>query len=400
MMTTNRTDRTTNAEPGIPITGRLLDEWCRNASSDKRDWYTIADRRHAVRCFAAQVAESKASGRRSEVPAKLILIEGDRGDGKSAIANYFSSQYACGGAEVYHTGPFGYGRALEPQEWFTAMNNVRPGSVVFIDEAASVNRRGRDQADIQAIQNEQITALRKQECLVLYASALSRRMGNVIREEADEIWRPQKMRVVLSERERRRRRGRRIRAKNDPANYAYCLLRSDGKPYRPPSIFDGVLGQERGREYSAPIYRKRLDPVWMRLVMPLLDTFKPVPIGAALAVNRDAVIDVATGREPKAINRNQRFWEVVFGVAKAFNEERLKIPPELPPGEQYRPVYMSPTEIRNATGLDLSARRLGAVLREELRLVRHEGKGYEMLELYEAVERAAEYWQQQQEEEA
>ena len=394
-MTTNRTDRSSSVNPGTPMTGGLLEQWCKNASADPRDWYTMADRRHAVQTFAAAVEQSRAAGRRPRVPAKLILIECERGEGKSLVGDYFSSQYAWAGAEVYHTGCFGYGRTLAPDEWFTAMNNVNPGSVVFIDEGASVNRQGRDQADIQAIQNEQATALRKQECLVFYASAMSRRMGRTLREEADEIWRPQKMKVVLGERERRRRRHRRVRAKDDPANFAYSVLRSDGKPYRPASIFDEVLGQERENDYKPPVYRKVLDPVWMRLVMPLLDTFKPVPIGAALAVSREAIIDMATGREPKAHNKQQRLVDVVVGLAQAFNEGTLPVPPEPEPGTVYVPVYMTPTQIRNATPLDLSPREFGAVLREELRLDRHD-KGYEVLELYEAVEKTVEFWNQQQ----
>ena len=394
-MTTNRTDRRSNANPGTSMIGRLLDEWCRNANSDRRDWYSLDDRLYATQAFAKQTAKAKAQGRHPHVPAKLILIEGDRGDGKSAIANYYSTQFAHGGADVYHTGPFGYGRVLEPHEWYTAMNNVPVGSVVFVDEAASVNRRGRDQADIQAIQNEQLTALRKQQCLVIYASALSRRMGSVIREEADEIWRPQKMRVVLTDREQRRRRRKKIKPKDDPANYAYCVLRSDGKPYRPASLFDSVLGQEGDRDYSPPIYRTVLDPVWMRLVMPLLDTFKPVPIGAAMAVSREQIIDIATGREPQARDKRQMLRDVVIGLARAFQTETLEIPPYPKPGEQYEPTYFTVTELRNATDLDMSVRRFSAVLREDLRLVADGRKGYEILDLYEAVERVILQWEQQ-----
>ena len=226
-MTTDGNSRRANANPGTSVSGRLLREWCVNASSDERDWFSVGDRMRATQSFAAQVEVTGAEGsKRIRVPSALILLDGPRGAGKSAIADYFASQFKYGGAEVYHSGCFGYGRVLEEREWYTAINNVKKGSVVFIDETHSVNRQGRDQADIQGIMNEQFAALRKQECLVFCASAMASRIGRVLREMADEIWRPQKMRVELSDRERRRRRRHRVKAKDDPGELR--LLRIPG----------------------------------------------------------------------------------------------------------------------------------------------------------------------------
>ena len=390
-MTTDGNSRRANANPGTSVTGRLLREWCVNASSDERDWFSVGDRMRATQAFAAQVEVAKAQGsKRIRVPSALILLDGPRGAGKSAIADYFASQFKYGGAEVYHSGCFGYGRVLEEREWYTAINNVIKGSVVFIDETHSVNRQGRDQADIQGIMNEQFAALRKQECLVFCASAMASRIGRVLREMADEIWRPQKMRVELSDRERRRRRRQRVKAKDDPANYAYCVYRATGQPYRAGSIFDEVLGEDRDGNYRSPIHRRRLDPRWMRMVMPLLDTFRPVPIGAALAVNREAVIDLATGRVPQAHDKDRRLWETIGHLTRAFRSGDLPVPPVPPPGTLYVPAYMSPTSIRNATATDLSLQAFSVVLRDGLRLDNNGGRGYELLELYETVEQALE----------
>ena len=392
-----RTDRRAGAEPGQAVSGRLLEEFCRNASADRRDWFRRDDRRQATGAFAAALRRAGAAGSRQGVPAKLILVEGPRGCGKSAVVNYFAAQFALAGAETYHSGCFGYGRALEEAEWYTAINNVRQRSVVFIDETASVNRQGRDQADIQGIMNEQFTALRKQECLVFCASAMSHRVGRVLREMADEIWRPQKVRVEFSERERRRRGRRPPRARDDPANYAYCVYRVTDQPYRAPGLFDDLLGEARDRHYRPPRYRKALDPYWMRLVMPLLDTFRPVPIGAALAVSRQAVINAATGRRTPQENRDQRFWDTVSHLAAAFNAGRLPPPPAPAPELAYQPSYKRVSEIRNATESGLTERQFAESLREDLRLTPHPDRGYEMLELFEAVEGAVGLWQQEQE---
>lgn len=376
-----------NREPGAPLEGKLLEQWCENASRDERDWYTPEERHQHCLAYARRVeqARQRPQGR---MPIAIVIIEGDVGEGKSALANYTCAlQGARTGGQTYHSGPFGYGRVLTPEEWFTSFNEVRKGSSVFIDEASNASRKGRDNADIQSILNQQGTVVRKQESLGLFASAMAEEMGSVLRGRADYIWRPRKRRLVLSdddkERLRRRGRGRGGRGKSNPANFAYERYTVKDRPYRKGSLFDRALNMERDEKGGQPVYRKPLSVRWMRRVMPLLDTFQKVPIAAALGVNRQDVIDLSLGRAPAPKELHQA--QAVGWLAMAFNQGRLAIPPIPPSGLTYHPTYMTPSAILNATDCELGLTKFSAVLRGYLNLTRHGNKGYELLELYEAV---------------
>ena len=117
-----------------------------------------------------------------------------------------------------------------------------------------------------------------------------------------------------------------------------------------------------------------------------------------LAVSREKVIDLATGREPQANDRGQNIRDVVVALAVAFNTQKLPVPPVPQAGLMYEPTYLTATELRNVTDLDLSVRRFAAVLRDELRLNSHDRKGYEILDVFGAVERIVDQWNAEQHE--
>ena len=382
-------------DPGEPIEGQLLEEWCHNACQDDRDWYVPEERYHSCISYAEQLRRARERPR-GRLPIAIIIIEGDVGDGKSALANFVCSHYgAMNGAGTYHSGCFGYGRVLEPVEWFTAINNVAKGSTVFIDESSNASRKGRDNADIQGILNQQGTSVRKQESFGLFASAMAEEMGGVLRSRADQIWRPQKRQLVLTEEARdrlhRRGRGRGGRGKQNPANFAYNRLLVKDRPYGKSSLFDRALGKVRDPKKGLPVYSKPLSIRWMRRVMPLLDTFQKVPIAAALGVDRQDVIDIALGKSPSGQAGEQtRRAQVVGSLAMAINQGDLPIPADGPAGSHRQPQYMKPGNILAATQCELGLAKFSAVLREYLGLANHQGRGYDLQELYTAVEEALE----------
>lgn len=395
-----RSDRRNTHIPGEPMTGALLDEWCRNASSDPRDWFSVDERRAATAAFSYDAAQHE--GQRPRIPFGIAVITGPVGAGKSAVANYICSTYKLRGAECYHNGSFGYGRILRDERtWFSIINDAEPGSTIFMDEAASLNRIGRDNADIQGILLETAPTIRKQEVLALFATAASRRLGSGLREMADYYLRPVKLPIRPTARQARRyKRDGYPRGKNNPANFSFGLYIIRDNPYAPPDIFDSVLGLNRNPKVRgpAPVYFKQLKPRWMRQTMPLLDTFRPVPVAAALSVSREEVINIARGGDAAGsagVEKDVRYWRVIGQFVRAFSTNELSIPPHPPPGVDYRPAFFKVSELHRRIRCDhVNVQQLSLVLREDMRLAPEGAKGYEILEVYQAVEAAYHRWHQ------
>ena len=65
----------------------------------------------------------------------------------------------------------------------------------------------------------------------------------------------------------------------------------------------------------------------MRLVAPLLGTFRPVPIGAAMSVNREEVLRIGRGEAVGGGSRDDIYWLCVGQFVRAFSTGKLDIPP-------------------------------------------------------------------------
>ena len=391
-----RSDRRTTRPLGVPMTGPLLEQWCVNASSDHRDWFSLEERRAAALNFQAQAA--RRARRNVRIPHGIVIITGAVGAGKSAIANYWSSLFAMHGAPVYHNGPFGYGHYIEDErEWFSSISNMPPGAVLFMDEAASFNRAGRDNADIQGLMIESFTTIRKQEALVIFATAASRRLGPALRQMADQLWRPMKLTVRYDQRQLRRyKREGFPRGKDNPGNFAFGLLMAKDNPYHEPDVFDEILGgvdpRQKRKHWRPDVYYRSLDVKWMRLVAPLLDTFRPVPIGAAMSVNREEVLRIGRGEAVGGGGRDDIYWLCVGQFVRAFSTGKLDIPPIMPAGQPHAPQYYKVSDLHRRISSELSVPQLSKVLREDLRLAPNGNRGYEILELFEAVQAAYNAW--------
>ena len=381
-------------EYGTPMAGQLLEEWCHQASSDERDWFTAEERFHTCWSWAQFLRDLRKRYGQRESPFKSVIIEGEPGVGKSVVANYIATQLAATyGSTGYSDGTFGWDMVLTPDQMLGGYNHLSKGASIFTDEANQYDRKGRDNSDVQEIRNSLYQVTRKRLIYSLLASANPDRISTGGRSRADEFWEPQKIDVRYSEeaRERLQRsgQGRGPRGKNNPANFAFAVLKAKDRPYRPASMFDEAKGRKRNPKMGIPIYRKVLSISWMRKTFPMIASFKDVDIGAALGASRQNVIDIARGKGDSGPgHQGDRIVETVLQLARAFSEGRLIVPPPLAPGKIYQPEYLTATEIRNATTSMLGNQKFSAVLRDNLGLSAKRGKGYELLELYEAVNEA------------
>lgn len=370
---------------GEPIEGEALENWCVHAASDERDWYSAEDRYEAAILFARNMEQV----RKREAPYKSIIVEGEPGTGKTFICNYYATLMAsCYGNQTYADGTFGYGMTLSVEELLGAYNWLEKGATMFLDEANQFDRLGRDNSDIQEIRASHYQVVRKNQCTIINASANADRMSRGSRSRSDEYWHPEKLKVRYSEEAKRRlgRKGQGMggRGRNNPAHFAYAVLKAKDRPHRPPSIFDAALGTQRDPKAGIPIYRKVLKISWMRKTAPLFDTFKKVPIGAALGVNREDVVALATGQAPSTVQGvSTNFLDTVSYLIGAFETGTLPKPTRQ--GGVYLPQYFRESELLAATNSPMGPGKFGGILRTDLGLATTKGKGYEINDVFEAV---------------
>ena len=370
----------------------VLEDWCERAASDPRDWYTAEERYESCTRFARHISRM---GKR-EAPFKSVVVEGEPGAGKTMICNYASALMAVTyGTDTYTDGSFGYGYMLTVEEMLGGYNWLEKGAVMFIDEANQFDRIGRDNSDIQEIRSSHYQVVRKNQCTIINASANADRMSRGTRSRCDEFWHPQQLAVKFSE-EAKKRLGRKgqgagLRGRSHPANFAYAVLKAKDRPFRPPSIFDSALGTERDPKAGVPIYRQVLSIGWMRKVAPMFDTFKKVPIGAALGVRREDVVNMATGKGPASFQGvSIQYIETIGYLVHAFQTGLLTIPPEVGLMGIYQPAYMRVADILAACGSPLGSTKFSRILRDDLGLASEKNKGYELGELYAVVLEASE----------
>ena len=365
--------------------GELLEQWAINAASHPDDWYSAAQHYYTALRFQQALAERRRRRRFRRRPAvqRIIFVEGPTGAGKNMIINHYLSLMAWFyGIEIYHVGCLGYGRMLQPEEWYTCFNFTKIESAVFIDESASVNRKGRDNADIQGIQNEGSTTIRKQRLEVFHASARGPSgSGLGLRESIDEMWRPEKLEVRFSREEQERREGIAIPPFADPANFHYAYLYTDEKPFPAESAFDRIIGRSDVDLKNLPIYRKHLDAKWMCQVNPLLDSFYEVPVGVATRVKRADVTALAGG-DGSVLNHNAQraqrgqaqgtlvkrgaatayqFWVEISNLNRAFREGRLDLPPQYDDDQDPPRQFLAAHTVAVATRSELSTAKIRGV---------------------------------------
>ena len=320
--------------PGAYLEGPRLEEWCHRASSDPRDWYTPEERYVAIAACNRKIQEAQRL-RNPRYRPEIYLVEGDTGTGKSAVCTYWNVLWALQhGAEFVHNGMVGPGRHMEggQLEWITALDSITPGTLLWLDEAASIIRHGRDSADIQEFFNQSATGIRKKNAKMGLSSAMDYRIGSVVRGSADKFWLPQKVPLYLNRKTRERMRkqmprGAALAGKHDPSNFSYRLLTTAEKPMRPASMFDPVTGR---KDRPLRYFEQALSVRWMQTVMPLLDTFQSVPLGSGLTANREDLLGYLSGKnrptggaEPPGPLRPA---DVLYAVYAAFQSGDLHIP--------------------------------------------------------------------------
>ena len=373
---------------GQPMEGALLEEWCHQAAQHPKNWFTAEEHHEAAVRFAARLARIP----KRDAPFKSVIIEGEPGTGKSRVANYATTLMAVTyGVQVYtDVGTFFYGMALSDDEMLGAFNFLERGAVFFMDEANQYDRMGRDNSILGELRASHYQVVRKNQCTIINASANSDRMSRGTRARCDEFWHPQQLQVKLSEdakkRLGRKGQGKGLRGRNYPGNHAFAILKALDRPYRPASIFDGALGQERDPKAGVPIYRTILSVPWMRKVTPLFNSFKPVNIAAAQTADNADVLAIAQGKAASSYNGvSYTYIETLAHLARAFFDGRLTVPPLPKEGGVYHPTFMRASDILHATDSPLGTQKFSAVLRDDLGLSSVRGKGYEMATLYESL---------------
>ena len=97
--------------------------------------------------------------------------------------------------------------------------------------------------------------------------------------------------------------------------------------------------------------------------------------------------------EPCAGELGVLYYLTLGQFVRAFNVGLLPIPPVPPRGMEYKPVYYTSRELRDAIGSELPRGRLGRLLRDNFHLsTRAGGNGYELLDVFTTMKAAFVLW--------
>ena len=124
-----------------------------------------------------------------------------------------------------------------------------------------------------------------------------------------------------------------------------------------------------------------------------MKTEPPAPLTAL-----DAVRIGLAGSGP-AGRRGALYYLTLGQFVTAFTSDRLPIPPIPPEGQELRCRRYDAGELRRLIASELPRGRLSRMLKEEFRVYPGDG-GYDLLELYQAMEAAYHRWQSEVDSEA
>ena len=119
-------------------------------------------------------------------------------------------------------------------------------------------------------------------------------------------------------------------------------------------------------------------------------TLKTEPPASCAAMD---AVRIGLAGSPPAGERGALYYLTLGQFVAAFTAGRLPIPPIPRAGQELRCPRYEAGELRRLIGSELPRGRLSRMLKEEFRVYPHAGLGYDLLELYEAMESAYRRWQ-------
>ena len=180
----------------------------KDAAGDPDDWFTERFRVKTHRDLNHRLNELWNPKRRGPKPAltkhrgwefRFILIAAPMGEGKTALASYYSHYWQYLGRPVFSASKsFLFGNRLLGSEVYRVIERIPLGSIVFLDELHAIAPSQNANAVGVAFLGELLAGLRKKRCILIGASAKAANVARGVLDMVSEVWVPQPINFVAA----------------------------------------------------------------------------------------------------------------------------------------------------------------------------------------------------------
>lgn len=297
--------------PGRPVD----DDDVRDASTDFRDWFNVHERLAAFHA-AEDVHEYvlKNPRRRWKVGQEedgwnfgMRMVVGKMGAKKSIWVCRQAYKWYAKGYPVFSNATLLFGNRVTGAELYDIVALIPPNSFIFIDEAHSTfESRLSGTTGVMAF--EGMTAgLRKKNCHMDFASALSQRISRGIRVDCEELIRPIKMEVALKT-------DRKYSNKTNPANFMMAWQHWGGYPF---AEHDIIAPRMKQHGIGKPHHVRLAKGEGVRNAFLLTDSFDPLGImEAQMYAGRQAMDD--SRAEVKRDAQTQAVYDAIWTLSDRY----------------------------------------------------------------------------------
>ena len=248
-----------------------------------------------------------------------ILVFGEYGAGKTALANFYAYQYWQLGHPVFSNGPTLFGWRLEDEELYTAFTQTAKHrlpycAVVIIDEGHA--QLGGGMANSVAFRVFMVASanIRKLRIKLIIISGQDRRIAGPVRDYCVEAWRP-----VPLEFQRDGSEPRNVAPANNPENFVIAWDVWDGYPYRQTDLVDADPSTGP-KGFGPPACTMQADGEAVRNAFLLTDTFQLVDVQSAFLTDKDSVRDdLAGGSRSDGVQYTKEQSAVLAAVRTLYN---------------------------------------------------------------------------------
>ena len=273
-----------------PGTRPLVDD-VRQASGDPDDWFSEGFRIRSYRDLTHRVNELWRPDRHGPRPAltkhrdwqfRFILIAAPMGDGKTALASYYSHYWHYRGHPAFSASKsFLFGNRLLGSEVYRVIERIPLGSVVFLDELHAIAPSKNSNSIGVAFLGELMAGLRKKRCILIGATAKAAEVARAVLDMVSEVWIPQPINFVASPGNAEITKGWEIPF-NDPRKFTmawqmypdYPVQKHYGNRDKRQTFLSGRIPIGRPTHLG-----HTRDPRFVRRSFALMDTFDPLAAG-------------------------------------------------------------------------------------------------------------------------
>ena len=378
--------------PGFEIT----EEEIYTASGHDLDVFSRRDRLDIHRYITEEHLINYENRRVTEHWEATVIVA-PKGHGKTTLGVAFAAPYYKRGWPVFHNGGPLFGRELQVEEVYGAIQKMPTNSILILDEAHVFFGVGGDSSRHARVFKHSLAALRKKNCRVLFITAAIGSLSNAVKDDLMYTVAPIKPKInykqfdFSNENLKRRAMGLKPKglAKKGSNLFRLGYVKQYGNPYHVNDPFLQMVGIEDEAQ-NFEMTEHILKPSIVRDSLMLNDSFREVAVGAQQTVNINNILEeIGKGLYEEDQEIEERMLSGSHEPIVDYGEQFFDRLDDL---EAYIATHkigpdsgcISAKKIGEAVGMNISSWELVPAIEAELGLIR-EQKGFRIRDLKKAL---------------